>query len=323
MQRRDLIIAGTAGLLAAGTGKARAATYPERPVRLIVPYPPGGPADWPARLLAQGMTEELAQSVVVDNRSGAGGVVGTDAVAKAPPDGYTLCFGSTGGVVVSVSILPDPPFDPRRDLSPITIVTSSPLLLMASNRSGIRSARELLERSKRGGGLNFGSSGPGATTHLAGEMLRMEAGLAFTHVPYRGAAPALTAVLAGEVDFAILDPSALLVQAREGALRPLAIASHARMAALPEVPTFAEAGLPDLAIENWYALLAPAGTPADRINLLYNTTLKVLRRPSVSRQFAEQGARIGGDTPDKTAAFMQEEVDRWAKVVKASGARME
>ncbi|MBR0650857.1 tripartite tricarboxylate transporter substrate binding protein [Roseomonas terrae] len=319
MTRRGIALSATA-LLAARPAAAQA--FPDRPVRLIVPFAPGGPADVQARLLAAGMSERLRQSVVVENRSGAGGIVGTDAVAKAPPDGHTLVFSSTGAVAITIHMVANPPYDPARAFAPVSMITRVPILLMTNPRLPVRTLQELVAVSKTRP-LNFGSSGPGSSVHLAGELLRMRTGMQFTHVPYRGAAPATMAVVQGEVDFALLDPTALIEQVRSGAVRPIAVTSAGRSPAMPEVPTFAEAGVPGIELENWYPVLAPAGTPPDRLQALFGAIRGTLEQPALRDQITNSGAAVVASTPEETAAYIQAEIPKWAELVRSSGARMD
>jgi tripartite-type tricarboxylate transporter receptor subunit TctC len=321
--RRALLAASLATPLLRPSGVA-AQAFPDRPIRLIVPFPPGGPVDLSARIVAQALSEELKSSVVVENRSGAGGVVGTDAVAKAAPDGYTLGFSSTGAVAVNVTLLPNNPYDSRKDFSPISIVAGVPTLLCVNPDVPARNVAELIALAKsRPGQLNFGSSGPGGTPHLSGERFKLRTGTNITHVPYRGAAPAITALLANEVEVAFLDLPILLPHVQEGRLRALAVTSAQRSPALPDVPTFAEAGVDGMEIENWYAILAPAGTPPDRVARLHAATAAAMARPATANQFTSQGARIIVNKPEEALAFIRAEVDRWAEVVRASGVKVD
>ncbi|MDJ0389140.1 tripartite tricarboxylate transporter substrate binding protein [Roseomonas sp. E05] len=321
--RRALLAATLAAPALRPTGAA-AQAFPDRPIRLVVPFPPGGPVDTAARIVAAALTEELKSSVVVENRSGAGGVVGTDAVAKAEPDGYTLSFSSTGAVAVNVTLLPNIAYDPRKDFAPVSIVAAVPSLLAVNPDLPARSVAELVALAKsRPGRLNFGSAGPGGTPHLAGELFRLRTGVNITHVPYRGAAPAITALLAKEVDLAFLDLPVLLPHVREGRLHPLALTSAARSPALPEIPTFAEAGIDGMEVENWYAALAPAGTPPERVKRLHAAIAAVMARPATAKQFTSQGARVIASPPEEATAFIRREVERWAEVVRAADVRLD
>lgn len=296
---------------------AQAQGFPDRPVRLIVPFPPGGPVDTAARVLAQAMGPLLGQQMVVENRSGAGGVVGIDAVAKAPPDGLTLALGSTGAVAVNVTLVPNLPYDPRRDLMPVGMVIGVPSMLVVRPGLEVKSLAELLAMVRaRPGRLTFASTGPGGTPHLAAELLKLKAGLDITHVAYRGAAPAITALLSNEVDMAFLDLPVLLPHVREGKFRALGLAAAARAPVLPEVPTMAEGGLAGLEVENWYALIAPARVPADRVAVLSRALRAALADPPTAERYLASGARIIGGTPEEAARFIAGEMERWGEVVR-------
>ncbi|HWX50937.1 MAG TPA: tripartite tricarboxylate transporter substrate binding protein [Roseomonas sp.] len=321
--RRALLATALAAPALRPSGAA-AQSFPDRPIRLVVPFPPGGPVDTAARITAAALTEALKSSVVVENRSGAGGVVGTDAVAKAEPDGYTLGFSSTGAVAVNVTLLPNNPYDPRKDFAPVSIVAAVPSLLVVNPEVPARNVAELVALAKsRPGRLNFGSAGPGGTPHLAGELFKLRSGINITHVPYRGAAPAITALLAKEVDLAFLDLPVLLPHVQEGRLRPLALTSAQRSPALPDTPTFAEGGLDGMEVENWYAVLAPAGTPPERVKRLHAAIAAVMAQPATAKQFTSQGARIVASPPEEAMAFIRGEVERWAEVIRAADVRLD
>jgi tripartite-type tricarboxylate transporter receptor subunit TctC len=296
---------------------ARAQGFPDRPVRLIVPFPPGGPVDAAARIVAQALAPLLGQQMVVENRSGAGGSVGIDAVAKAAPDGLSLALGSTGAVAVNVSLIPNLSYDPRRDLVPVGMVSGVPSLLVVRPGLPVRDMAGLLALVRqKPGGLTFASTGPGGTPHLASELLKLRAGLDIVHVAYRGAAPAITALLGNEVDMAFLDLSVLLPHVRDGALRALALAAAARAPALPAVPTVAEAGIAGVEVENWYAVMAPARIPAERLAVLSAALRQALAQPETAARFTGQGARVIGGTPEEAATFIAAEIERWAEVVR-------
>jgi tripartite-type tricarboxylate transporter receptor subunit TctC len=323
MTRRALLGTSLASILLPASG-ARAQAYPSRPVRLIVPFPPGGPVDLAARIVAQALSEEMKASVVVENRAGAGGVVGTDAVAKAAPDGYTLGFSSTGAVAVNVTLMSNNPYDSRKDFAPVSVVAGVPTLLCVHPSLPVRTVPELVALAKsKPGDLNFSSSGPGGTPHLSGERFKLRTGANIAHVPYRGAAPAVTALLAQEVEMTFLDLPVLLPHVQEGRLRALAVTSPARFPGLPEVPTFTEAGVNGMEIENWYAILAPAGTAADRVARLHAATAAALAKPEVARQFTSQGARLIVSQPDEALAFIRAEVERWGDVVRTAGVKVD
>jgi tripartite-type tricarboxylate transporter receptor subunit TctC len=321
--RRALLGASVASTLLP-RARAVAQAYPSRPVRLVVPFPPGGPVDLAGRIVAQALSEELKASVVVENRAGAGGVVGTDAVAKAAPDGYTLGFSSTGAVAVNVTLVPNNPYDSRKDFAPVSVVAGVPTLLCVHPSSPARTVSELVALAKsRPGDLNFGSSGPGGTPHLSGERFKLGTGTNIAHVPYRGAAPAVTALLAQEVEMTFLDLPVLLPHVQDGRLRALAVTSPARFPGLPDVPTFAEAGVDGMEIENWYAILAPAGTAPDRVTRLHAATAAAFTKPEVARQFTSQGARLIMSQPDEALTFIRAEVERWGDVVRTAGVKVD
>ncbi len=319
--RRGLLLLPPTLLAVPAVARAQA-SYPDRPIRLIVPFPPGGPVDAGARILAGALPDHLRQAVVVENRSGAGGVLGMDAVAKAAPDGYTLGYGSLGPVGVGASLLANPPYDSRKDFAPVSIVGSVPSMIVVRPGLGAGTLQDLLRLAReRPGRVTYASAGIGSTPQLAFELLKLRTGVDITHVAYRGAAPAITALIAGEVDCTSLDVMVLLPQVREGRLRALAVASRTRSPAVPEVPTTAEAGLPDVVVENWYAVLAPAGTPRDRVERLHAAVAAAVARPETARRFTEQGTRVIANQPEEATAFIRAEVARWAEVVRAANIR--
>ncbi|MBL6455241.1 tripartite tricarboxylate transporter substrate binding protein [Belnapia sp. T6] len=275
-----------------------------------------------ARLLAQAMGPLLGQPMVIENRSGAGGAVGIDSVAKSSPDGLTLALGSTGAVAVNASLIPNLAYDPRRDLLPIGLVTGVPSLLVLRPGLALDSLAVLLDQARRKpGGLTFGSTGPGGTPHLAAELMKLRAGIDMVHVAYRGAAPAITALLANEVDCAFLDLGVLLPYVREGRLRPLGLTAAERSPALPAVPTMAEAGLPGVEVENWYALIGPAGIPPDRVARLAGAMQGAMAQPETARRYTDQGMRIIASGPEPAASFIRAEMEKWAEVVKRADIR--
>jgi tripartite-type tricarboxylate transporter receptor subunit TctC len=289
-----------------------------------VPFAAGGPADTVARLIGRVMGDRLGQPVVVDSRSGAGGVVGVEAAAHSRPDGQTIVLASTGALVALPHMMPRMPYDPMRDLAPISLVLTIPHLLVVGQHVPVRSLQELLALARRQPGqLTFGSAGNGSTPHLAGELFRLRAGIDLVHVPYRGAAPAVTDLLAGQVDMMMADVPVVLPHLRGGALRALAIAAPERLAALPEVPTTAEAGLPEVVSGTWYGLLAPAGTSPERISALRQSLVAALADAEARRALLDQGGALVGNTPEAFAAFLGEETAKWGEVIRAAQIRME
>jgi tripartite-type tricarboxylate transporter receptor subunit TctC len=298
---------------------AAAQDFPNRSIRLIVPFPPGGPNDIIARVVGQRMSELAKQPVVIENRGGQGGVLGTDAVAKAAPDGYTIAISSAGALTISPS-MEKVAYDTSKDLQPITLVATVPEMLVVTTNVPAHDMRELIALAKaEPGKLNFASTGPGGMPHLAGELLRLTAKIDIVHVPYRGAAPAVNDLLGQQVQMAFLDLPALLPQIRAGKLRAIAIGSPRRAPTAMEVPTTAEEGMPDLLAENWYGMVAPAGTPPPIVATLNRIATEAMADPTVKEKLASQGAELIGDTPEHFARFIDAEIEKWAKVIKAAG----
>jgi len=298
---------------------AVAEDFPSKPIRLIVPFPAGGPNDIIARVIGQRMSELIKQPVLIDNRGGQGGVLGTDAVAKSPPDGYTIAISSAGALAISPS-MEKVAYDTLTDLAPITLVATVPEMLVVASNVPAKDMGELIALAKsQPGKLNFASSGPGSLPHLAGELFKLTAGIDIVHVPYRGAAPAVNDLLGQQVQMTFLDLPALLPQVKAGALRPIAMGSPERAPTAPEVPTTVELGLPALRIENWYGMVAPKGTPDTVIATLNRITLEAMADPAVKDKLASQGATLAGDTPEHFRAFIGTEIKKWADVIKAAG----
>lgn len=296
---------------------------PGGPLRLVVPFPPGGPNDLVARVLAQKMGAILQRNIVVENRSGAGGVIGTDAVAKAAPDGRTFCLTSAGAIAISPALGAPMPFDVARDLAPITLVALMPELLAVTPSLPVRTVRELVDYAKaHPGTVNFASSGNGSMPHLAGESLRAAAGIDITHVPYRGAAPAVTDLMAGQVQIMFADMPALMPQVEAGALRPLALASTERSPLLPELPTMTEAGVPVVA-DNWYGLVTAAKVPEPILAMVHDAAARALRDPELVKSYNSQGARPVGGTPAEFRDFIAAETQRWGDLGRRANVKMD
>ncbi len=294
--------------------------YPSKAIKLVVPFPPGGPNDIIARVVGQKMSEILRQSIVIDNRGGAGGVLGTDVVAKAEPDGYTIAITSAGALAISASLQEKTPYDPIKDLKAITLVAKVPEMLVVATSVPANNMQELIALAKsKPGQLNFASSGPGSMPHLAGELFKLTAKIDIVHVPYRGAAPAVNDLLSQQVQMVFLDLPVLLPQVSAGKLRPIAIGSKERAPSLPDVATTAELGLPQIEAENWYGLVAPAATPPAIVAKLHDAAVQAMRDPGVKEKLALQGAILVGDTPEEFAAYIRSEIDKWGAVVKAAG----
>ncbi|SHJ86795.1 Tripartite-type tricarboxylate transporter, receptor component TctC [Roseomonas rosea] len=298
--------------------------FPDQPVRMIVPFAAGGPADIIARLLGPVMGATLRQPVVVDSRSGAGGMVGVEAAARSRPDGLTTVLASTGALVVLPQLMPRMAYDVQKDLAPITHVLSVPQVLVVSPKLGVKSVAELVALAKRQPGkLTYGSAGNGSSLHLAGELFRLRTGIDIVHVPYRGAAPAVTDLLGGTIDMLLADVPVVVSHVRGGALPALAITAERRLPSLPEVPTMAEAGAREVISETWYALFAPAGTPPDRIATLHAAAVAALRDAETRRNLADQGGIVAGGSPEELAAFIRSETTKWGEIIRLANIRID
>lgn len=318
---------GCAVALAALLGIPSAAlsqAYPQRAIRVVVSFPPGGSTDFMARLLAQYMPAGLGQNLVVDNRGGAAGNIGTDIVAKAPPDGYTLLVTADPPVSIAPSIYPKLPYDPNRDIAAITEMINYPYVAVVNAAVPVASLKELIALAKaQPGKLRYAHPGVGTGIHLAGELFRMTAGVDIISVPYKGGGPAMVAVVGNESQLSFATPPSSLPHVKSGRLKALAQTTTKRSAALPDLPTFVEAGVPRFHVDGWVGLFAPAGTPARIVERLYAETVKVLQMPAVKEHVLAGGSEISGISPDKTRAKIREEIAMWAKVVKAAGIKAE
>jgi tripartite-type tricarboxylate transporter receptor subunit TctC len=294
--------------------------FPNKPIRLIVPFPAGGPNDIIARVVGQRMSEMIRQPVVIDNRGGQGGVLGTDAVAKAAPDGYTIAISSAGALAISPS-MEKAPYDARKDLQAVTLVAKVPEMLVVA---GNVPAKDMIALARaQPGKLNFASSGPGSLPHLAGELLKLTANIDIVHVPYRGAAPAVNDLLGQQVQMAFLDLPVLLPQIKAGSLRGIAMGSPQRAPTAMEVPTTAEAGMPDLRVENWYGMVAPAATPPAIVAALNRIATEAMADPAVKEKLASQGAELIGDSAEHFRDFIDAEITKWADVIRKAGVATE
>ena len=321
LSRRRALGATAAVALAAGSARAQA--YPSKAVRLIVPYSAGGGADTTARLIAPKLQEALGQTVVVENKPGAGGMIGDEIVAKAAPDGHTLLIGAFAHAV-NPSLFPKMPFRTPEDFAPVSLLVTVPELMVITPSHPAKTVAELVALAKaQPGKLSYASSGNGSAQHLAAELFKMRTGTDIQHVPYKGGALAVADVAAGHVPFYFGNMSAALPQARGGRVRPLAVTSPARSPAAPDVPTLTEAGVPDCEISEWNALIAPAGTPPAVIARLHTEVAKIMRAEEMKAKFADLGADAIGSTPDELAAFLRSEMKKWAEVVKAANIKVE
>ena len=306
-------------LLALSAIAARADDFPNRPIRLIVPFPPGGPNDIVARVVGQRMSDILKQPIVVDNRGGQAGVLGTDAVAKAKADGYTIGIVSASALVISPS-MEQVAYDTHKDFAPVTLVATVPEMLVVATSVPAKSMDELVQLAKaQPGKLNFASSGPGSLPHLAGELFKLTAKIDIVHVPYRGAAPAINDLLGQQVQMTFLDLPAILPQIKAGTLRPIALGARARAPTAPDVPITAEVGMPDLLIENWYGMIAPAATPPAIIATLNRAAGEAMADPQVRQKLADQGLTLAPDSPEEFRSFIEAEAVKWAKVINDAG----
>jgi tripartite-type tricarboxylate transporter receptor subunit TctC len=294
-----------------------AATFPDHPVRIVVPFPAGGSNDVVARFLGMKLYEVWGQQVIIDNRPGAGGNIGAEMVARSVPDGYTLLLTAPGPLAVNQSLYPHLPFDPMADFAPVALVASVQIVLAVNPEIKATNVRELIALAKNSPGkINFGSSGYGSTNHLAGELFKKLAGIDIVHVPYRGAAPAMNDLVSGQIPMLFDNMPAIHPQALAGAIRPLAVAGASRSPLFPELPTMAEAGVPGFEASSWFGLVAPAKTPPEVMKILTDAVMKVLRDPDIAKKLADVGAEPGSLSGSEFGAYLHSEADKWGKVVK-------
>jgi tripartite-type tricarboxylate transporter receptor subunit TctC len=311
-------------VLALAASSAAAQAWPSRPIRYVVPFPAGGTTDIIARAVAAELSKTLGQQVVIDNRGGAGGNIGTDIVAKSAPDGYTILMGTVGTHGINVSLYPKLPYDAIKDFAPVTLVATVPNVLEVHPAVPVKNVKELIAYAKANPGkLNFASSGNGTSIHLSGELFKSMTGIDMVHIPYKGSAPALADLAGGQANlmFDNLPSSMPLIKA--GKLHALAVTSAKRSAAMPDLPTIAEAGVPGYDSSSWFGVLAPAGTPREIVSRLNAEIVKALSAPEIRERLQSQGAEPVGNTPEQFAAFIRGEIAKWAKVVKDSGAKVD
>ena len=299
---------------------AAAQTYPNRTVRVLVGFTPGGGTDIMARLLAPKLSEYLGQQFVVENRPGATTNIATDMVAKSPPDGHTLLF-TTAAIAINRSLHKNLPFDALRDFAPISVFAESPNLLVAHQSAGASVAELLAKARARPGSLNYSSAGAGTTQHMAGELFKARTSTFIVHIPYKGTAPSLTSVIAGEVHFSFANVPAILGHVKSGRLHALAVAAPKRSSLMPDVPTLKEAGVQGVEVPVWYALLAPAAAPREVVAALGKATERAAQSPDIRRRLIDQGAEPVGNSPEEFSKLLREEVAKWAEVVRISGAK--
>ena len=310
--------------LAAPAAFAQYGAYPSRPIKWVVPYTPGGITDTVTRLVAQRVQDAVGQPVVVENKPGANSIVGADLVAKSAPDGYTVLTVIAAHAANATLYAGKLPFDPVKSFVPISLAASAPLILTVNNDFPAKDVKELIAYARANPGkISFGSSGVGASAHLTTEMLKQAAAIDMVHVPFKGTAPALTALLAGDIQVLVDVPSSMMPHARAGKLRALGMFSAKRIAGAPEVPTLGEAGGPSLEGSTWVLFLAPAGTPREAVNRLSAEVAKILAAPDVRARFEQLGIEAVGNTPEQAARFLDDEIAKWAKVINTAGVKAE
>ncbi len=317
---RSLLLAAMCCLLAASV---QAQPYPSKPVRVVVPYPPGGPTDIVARVLFQQVAESTGQQFVIDNRAGAGGNIGAEHVAKSPADGYTVLIGTTAHAI-NMSLFKSLNYDVQKDLAPVSLLTQGPLVLVTHPQFPANSVKELIDMAKaKPGSLNFASSGNGQSTHLSAELFNSLAGTKMVHVPYKGSAPALSDLMTGQVGIMFDTTLSAMPFVRAGKLKALGVTSPQRTPAAPDVPTIAESGLPGYEVFAWNGVFVPAGTPKPIVTQLNEEIRKAMQLPQVRDKFSAQGFAASWNTPDQFGVFVRNEVDKWARTIKASGTTLD
>ncbi|THJ34314.1 tripartite tricarboxylate transporter substrate binding protein [Lampropedia aestuarii] len=298
--------------------------FPAKPITLVVPFAAGGTTDILARIIGQYMSEDLGQSVVIDNRAGAGGNIGAQMAARAKPDGYTLFMGTVGTHAINESLYKKLPFDPVKDFQPLSRVALVPNLLVANPQQPFKTVQELIDFAKANPGVvNFGSSGNGSSIHLSGELFKQMADIDMQHIPYRGSAPAVADLLGNQVAIMFDNMPSAISHVRSGKLVPIAVTTAERSPELPDVPTIAEAGIPGYEATSWFGLYVTAGTPEPIVAKLHASLVKALQDPKLVQKFADQGSTAYSETPEEFAAFMASETQKWAEVVKSSGASLD
>lgn len=301
---------------------AAADDYPNKAVRFIMPYPIGGSIDIAGRMVAQRLADNLGQAVVVDNRTGAGGIVGTETGAGAAPDGYTLLMGGTGTLALSPSLQKNLPYDPNRDFTPVTLLVTIPYVVVVHPSVKAANIRELIALAKsKPNEINYGSGGSGSAPHLAAELFKTMADVRITHVPYKGSTPAITDTMSGQVQLTFTGIPSVMAQMKAGRLRPIGVTSAKRAAALPDVPTIAESGVAGYDVNPWFGVLLPARAPQALVTRINAEILKVLQQPATRERFAAEGFEAAGNTPAQFAAYIRAEQVKWGKVIKDAGIR--
>lgn len=321
--RRKILMTGVAFIGATSLASAQD-VYPERPIKMLIGFPAGGTVDTIARLISPGISARLKQSIVIENRGGAAGALAVEGVVHGQPDGYLIILASAGALAVIPQMRTTKGYDPFKDLTPITRVASTPQLLVVGKHVAANSVQELVTFAKANPGkLTFGSTGNGSTLHLAGELFKQRAGVDILHVPYRGGGPAVTGMLTGEIDMLLVDIPVVIAHVESGAFKALGLASDRRISILPNVPTVAEAGVPGVIAEGWYAMYAPPGTPAPIVNTLQRAIAESLAPPETRQALLKLGAITEASTPDELTAHLRSEYAKWGEVIRISGAKMQ
>jgi tripartite-type tricarboxylate transporter receptor subunit TctC len=323
--RPSLVGAGAAmALMLALAAFPAWAEFPDRPLKIIVPYPPGGTTDLLARALAPRLSERLKQSVIVENRAGAGGTIGANMVAKSPADGYTLVFGSIASHGILPVLMQPAPYDALKDFAPVSLVASTPNVLIANPAAPFRTVAEMLAMARlKPGSVNFGSTSLGGSPHMSGELLKTLAQVDLLHVPYKGGGPMLIDLIGGQIQTGFDNLPSSINHIRSGRVRALAVTTAKRWPGAPDIPTMAEAGVPGYESSAWFGLLAPAGTPQTVVDLLQRQVASILATPEVKKVFIEQGAEPVGSQPGEFASLIASELQKWAKVAKTSGVKLD
>ncbi|MGZ5063726.1 MAG: Bug family tripartite tricarboxylate transporter substrate binding protein [Usitatibacter sp.] len=326
MNRRTFVRAFCAAILAAGScaGSIAQDAYPAKPIKIIVPFPPGGGTDVLSRAIAQSITNNTKWVFVVDNRPGAGGNIGLDAAAKSPPDGYTIAMGQTANLAVNPALYPSLPFDPLKDFEPIVAVSSQPLILVVGKDSPYKTLKDLVDAAKaKPGQLNMGSPGSGTIGHIGGELFQRRAGVKFAHIPYKGAAPAVTDLMGGSVDLYFGNSQSVDGLVKGGRIRAIAVTSPKRLKNMPDVPTIAESGYPGFEAATWSGLVAPKGTPKAIVDRLNAEANKALKSPDMIAKLDLDGSEPLGGSPQRFAEFLKAEHAKWGAVIKEAGIKLE
>jgi tripartite-type tricarboxylate transporter receptor subunit TctC len=313
-----------AAICAAFSSAAQAQAYPSKAIRWIIPFPPGGGTDVISRALSQKLTEAWGQQVIADNRPGSGGTIGLAVAAKLPADGYNLVLGQLANVAIAPALYPKLPYDPVKDFQPVTLALTSPLVLVAHPSFPAKNLKETIALARaKPDSVTFGSPGNGTTGHLGTELLKTLTNVKMTHIPYKGAVPAFTGLMGGEIAIYMSSIPPAMPQLKSGRVKAIGVTSAKRMATLPNVPTLAESGLPGYEVTNWYGVMAPAGLPKDVLAKLNGELVRILKLPDVQQRLSGEGGDIGANSPEEFATFIRSETAKWDKVVRASGAKVD